>query len=158
MAPFLVGARNGGFLGKELLELAAHCGCVVVARDFTFDLVENDVAVVAFGGFGRGLRGRDGVDVLFVSCGVVALRGGFGVGFFAVRCGGWAAGTTRCFGHCGSLMVVGELARSGACLRDRVARSRYEDVLFMYEDVLFTSGLRGARSATFVTLRKRGIT
>ena len=84
MAPFLVGARNGGFVGKELLELAAHCGCVVVARDFAFDLVEKDVAVVAFGGFGGGGRGRDGVDVLFVGRGVVVLRGGFGVGLFAV--------------------------------------------------------------------------
>ena len=115
MAPFLVGARNGGFLGKELLELTAHCGCVVVAWDFAFDFVENDVAVVAFGGFGGGGRARDGVDVLFVSRGVV-LKGGFGVGFFAVRCGGWAAGTTRCFGHRGSLMVIGELV----CSRDRI--------------------------------------
>ena len=84
MAPFLVGARNGGFVGKELFELAPHCGCVVVAGDFAFDLVENDVAVVAFRRFGGGGRGRDGVDVLFVSRGVVVLRGGFGVGFFAV--------------------------------------------------------------------------
>ena len=84
MAPFLVSARNNGFLGKELLELAAHCGCVVVARDFAFDLVENDVAVVALGGFGGGFRGRNGVDVLFVSGGVLILGGGFGVGFFAI--------------------------------------------------------------------------
>ena len=83
MAPFLVGAGNGGFVGKKLFELAAHCGCVVVAGDFAFDFGEKDVAVVAFGGFGGGGGGGDGVDVLFVSCGVV-LRGGFGVGFFAI--------------------------------------------------------------------------
>ena len=118
MAPFLVGAGNGGFVGEELLELAAYCGCVVVAGDFAFDFVEDDVAVVACGGFGGGGGGRDGVDVLFVSRGVGVLRGGFGVGFFAVRRGGWAAGTTRCFGHCGSLMVIGELARIGVCLRE----------------------------------------
>ena len=120
MAPFLVGARNGGFVGKELLELAAYCGCVVVAGDFAFDLVENDVAVVTFGNLGG--RGRDRVDVLFVNRGVVVLRRGFGVGFFAVRRGGWTAGTTRCFGHCGSLLVSGGLAIIGTCLRDRVVR------------------------------------
>ena len=155
MAPFLVDARNGGFVGKELLELAAHCGCVVIAGDFAFDFVENDVAVVAFGDFGGGGGGRDGVDVLFVSRGVVVLRGGFGVRFFAVRCGGWTAGTTCCFGHCGSLMVIGELGRIGVCLRDRVVRWNGAS---KYEDVLFTSGLRGARSATYITLRKRGVT
>lgn len=83
MAPFLVGAGNGGFVGKELFELAAHCGCVVVAGDFAFDFGEDDVAVVAFGGVGGGGGGGDGVDVFFVSCGVV-LRGGLGVGFFAI--------------------------------------------------------------------------
>ena len=128
MAPFLVSARNGSFVGKELLELAADCGCVVVAGDFAFDLVEDDIAVVAFGGFWGGDRGRVGVDVLFVSRGAVVLRGGFGVGFFAVRCGGWTAGTTRCFGHCGSLLLTGELARSGTCLRDRVVRKRLLDM------------------------------
>ena len=106
MAPFLVGAGDDGFVSEEFLELAADCGCVVVAGDFAFDLGENDVTIVAFGGFGVG--GGGGVDVLFVGRGVV-LRRGLGVGFFAIRCGGWAAGTTRCFGHCGGLMAVDEL-------------------------------------------------
>lgn len=122
MAPFLVGAWNGGFLGKELLELAAYCGRVVVAGDFAFDFVENDVAVVDLGSFGGRSRRSDGVDVLFVSGGVV-LRRGFGVRFFAIRCGGWTAGTTRCFGHCGSLLVIGEMARIRVCLRDRLVRT-----------------------------------
>ena len=81
LAPFLVGAGNGGFVGKEFFELAADCGCVVVAGDFVFDFGEDDVAVVACGGFGGG--GGGGVDVLFVGCGGV-FRGGFCVGFFAI--------------------------------------------------------------------------
>ena len=80
MAPFLVGAGDGGFVGEEFFELAAYGGCVVVAGDFAFDFGEDDVTVVAFGGVGGG----DGIDVLFVSRGGVVLGGGFGVGFFAI--------------------------------------------------------------------------
>ena len=142
LAPFLVGAGNGGFLVKELLELAADCGCIVVAGDFAFDLVEDDVAVVTFEDLGGRGRSRDGIDVLFVSRGVV-LRGGFGVGFFAVRCAGWTAGTTRCFGHCGSLMVVGELVTIGVCLKDRVVKCKGASE---HEDLLFISGAWSAIS------------
>lgn len=81
MAPFLVGAGDGGFVGEELFELAPDSGCVVVAGDFAFDFGEGDVAVVGFGGFGGG--GGGGVDVFFVSGGD-CFGGGFGVGFFAI--------------------------------------------------------------------------
>ena len=54
LAPFFGGAGDGGFGGEEGFELAAHCGGVVVAGNFTFDFGEGDIAPVALGGFGGG--------------------------------------------------------------------------------------------------------
>ena len=52
-------------------------------------------------------------------------------------------------------MVVGELVRIEVCLKDRVVRCKEAS---MYDIVLFTTGLCRARSATYITLRRREIT
>lgn len=112
LVPFLARARDGAFVGDELVELAPDRGRVVVAGDFAFDFFEVDGAVVAlFGGGGGG--GRVGVDVLFVGRAFVfgfVFGGGFGVGGGSVGGSAGASGTTRCFGHSGGWMVVAIVA------------------------------------------------
>ena len=100
LSPFLVGARNGGFVSYELIELATNRGRIVVAGDFAFDFVKGNVTVVTFVGLGR-IRGSGfWVDIFFV--GFFGGLGGFGVRFYTVGGGGvGAAGAARCFGHCG---------------------------------------------------------
>ncbi|CAF9932139.1 MAG: hypothetical protein ALECFALPRED_005223 [Alectoria fallacina] len=62
--PFIARARDGAFVGDELVQLAPHRGRVVVAGDLAFDFFEVEGAVVALFRVGGG--GWVGVDVLFV--------------------------------------------------------------------------------------------
>ena len=99
LCPFLARTRDVRLLREEFLELAADGGGVVVARDFSFDLVERYVAIVTvvstklFGA--RALR----IDVLFrVRWGGLGVRSGaIGGGFRTARVG-------CCFRHLEEVM------------------------------------------------------
>ena len=151
LVPFLARARDGAFVGDELVELAPDRGRVVVAGDLAFDFFEVDGAVVAlFGGGGCG--GRVGVDVLFVGCAFVfgfVFGRGFGVGGCSVGGGAGAAGTTRCFGHFGGWMVVGIVEVGWGNSREKMGTGKFVD---------FVPARSLARQAHYLILTKHEVT